>query len=90
MSARQSWKDLHPANDLAGYAIVMRATTAPFREHEIFVGKVAEYTLRQVSIDDVVPGVKAIDTEGHESLVSSYIAAPYARGQIALAGEESR
>ncbi|HEX4138052.1 MAG TPA: M20/M25/M40 family metallo-hydrolase [Bryobacteraceae bacterium] len=70
------WKDA-PADDLAGYAIVIRSTTAPFWEQQTFVGKVTEYTLPGVSIDDIIFGVKAIDNEGHESLVSPWIAAPY-------------
>jgi hypothetical protein len=73
------WKDPAPAADLAGYSIVMRATTAPYWEHEIFVGKVNEYTLPGVSIDDIVLGVKAIDTQGHESLVTPYVNPPAAK-----------
>jgi len=69
------WKDA-PADDLAGYAIVIRSTTTPFWEQQTFVGKVTEYTLTGLSIDDIVFGVKAIDTEGHESLVAPWIAAP--------------
>lgn len=80
------WKDPHPVADLAGYAVVTRATTAPFWEHEIFVGKVTEYTVPELSIDDIVLGVKAIDNKGHESLVSPYIAPLYVRRPIALAG----
>jgi hypothetical protein len=71
------WKDASVA-DLAGYAIVMRATTAPYWEHQIVVGKATEYRLADLPIDDIVIGVKAIDSEGHESLVSTYNAAPYA------------
>ena len=78
------WKDDHPAEDLAGYAVVMRATTAPFWEHEIFVGKVTEYTLAGLNIDDIVLGVKAVDTDGNESLVSAYVAPPYPRQTIDL------
>jgi hypothetical protein len=70
------WSDAKAAN-LAGYAIVMRSSTAPFWEQQIFVGKVTEYTLPEVGIDDVVFGVKAIDDEGHESLVAAWVAAPY-------------
>ena len=62
----------------------MRSTTAPFWEHEIFVGKVNEYTLPGLSIDDVVLGVKAVDKDGNESLVSPYIAPPYPRRPIEL------
>ncbi len=70
------WKD-SPATDLAGYAIVIRPSTAPFWEQQIFVGKATEYTLPGLSIDDIVFGVKAIDNEGHESPVAPWIAAPY-------------
>jgi hypothetical protein len=69
------WKDA-PGDDLAGYAIVLRSSTAPFWEQQTFVGKVTEYTLPGLSIDDVIFGVKAIDNEGHESLVAPWIAAP--------------
>jgi hypothetical protein len=71
-------------DDLAGYAIVVRSTTAPAWDHEIFVGKVNEYTLPRVSIDDVVFGVKAIDKDGNESLVSAYVAPPFQRRPIQL------
>jgi hypothetical protein len=70
------WKDA-PAPDLAGYAIVIRSSTAPYWEQQTFVGKVTEYTLPGLSIDDIIFGVKAIDTDGHESLVAPWIATPY-------------
>ena len=83
------WKDPHPVEDLAGYAVVSRSTTSPFWEHEIFVGKVTEYTLPGMSIDDVVLGVKAIDKEGHESLVSPYVDLPFVRRPIAIVEDDS-
>ena len=43
-----------PDENLKGYAVVMRATTSPFWEQEIYVGKVTEFTLKGVSIDDTV------------------------------------
>ena len=43
-----------------------------------------EYTLPGMSIDDVVLGVKAIDKEGHESLVSPYVDPPFVRRPIAI------
>jgi len=67
------WKQETPEDDLAGYAVVMRSTTAPYWERDVFVGKVAEFTLPDVSIDEYVFGVKAVDTEGNESLVSPYV-----------------
>jgi hypothetical protein len=71
--AQLKWKSAGPTENLKGYAIVMRATTAPDWEQEIFVGNVQEYLLKDVSIDDVRFGVKAIDNEGNESLVSPYV-----------------
>ncbi len=80
------WKDA-PGEDLAGYAIVIRSSTAPFWEQQTFVGKVTEYTLPGVSIDDIIFGVKAIDTEGHESLVAPWVAAPYTLRKIETADQ---
>ena len=70
------WKNENPEPDLLGYVIVMRKSTAPYWEKELFVGKVTEYTLKDVSIDDVVFGVKAVDRDGNESLVAPYVPAP--------------
>jgi hypothetical protein len=50
----------------------MRPTIAPFWEQEIYVGKVTTYTLKDVSVDDVRFGVKAIGNDGAESIVSAY------------------
>ena len=72
------WKDEKPAADLAGYSIVVRSSASPFWEQETFVGNVTTFTLPELSIDDVVLGVKAVDTDGHESLVTPYINAPAA------------
>lgn len=59
--------------DLAGYSVVIRSTTTPFWQREIYVGRVTEYTIPNFSIDDVVIGVKAIDKDGNPSLVSTYL-----------------
>jgi hypothetical protein len=67
------WKSESPEQDLAGYVILYRSTTAPYWEHEIFVGNVTEYTLPEVSIDDLVFAIKAVDKEGNESLASPYV-----------------
>lgn len=58
--------------DLAGYAVVIRSTTSPEWEREIWVGNVTSYTMSDVSIDDIVIGVKAVDVDGNQSLVSPY------------------
>ncbi len=70
------WKNEKPEPDLAGYVVLMRSTTAPYWEREIYVGNVTEYTLPDVSIDDLVFGIKAVDKEGNESLASAYVQAP--------------
>jgi hypothetical protein len=61
------------APNLAGYAVVIRATTSPDWEREIWVGNVTSYTMPDVSIDNIVIGVKAIDRDGNQSLVSAYL-----------------
>jgi hypothetical protein len=58
---------------LAGYAVLVRSTTSPVWEREIWVGNVTTYTMPDVSIDDVVIGVKAIDRDGNQSVVSCYM-----------------
>lgn len=64
--------------ELAGFVIVIRATTAPFWEKEVYAGNVTEYTFKDFTIDDCVIGVKAIDRQGNESLVSAYVVPPRA------------
>ena len=80
--AALKWKQENPEADLAGYVVMYRSTTSAYWEHEVFVGKVTEYTLPDVSIDDLVFGVKAIDKDGNESLVSPYVQAPRAKRKI--------
>lgn len=80
--AALKWKQENPEADLAGYVIVYRSTTAPYWDHEVFVGKVTEYNFPDVSIDDLVFGVKAIDKDGNESLVSPYVQAPRVKRKI--------
>jgi hypothetical protein len=76
------WKGTSPDTDLAGYTVVIRSTTAPDWEREVFVGKVTEFTFENLSIDDLVFGVKAIDNAGHESLVSAYVFRPRPQRKI--------
>lgn len=71
--AQLRWRTVGPETNLKGYAVVIRPTTSPFWEQEIYVGKVNEYTLKDVSIDDARFGVKAIGLDGTESLVVPYI-----------------
>jgi hypothetical protein len=76
------WREAGPDDGIKGYAIVMRATTSPYWEQEIYVGKVNTYTLKDVSIDDAKFGVKAIGANGTESLVTSYAFPPRQKVEI--------
>ncbi len=66
------WKSEEPEADLAGYSVLVRSTTAPYWEREVYVGKHDNFTLKNVSIDEVVLGVRAVDADGVESLVTSW------------------
>ena len=61
--------------DLAGYAVLVRRTTAPDWERQINVGNVTEYRMPNVSIDDIILGVRAMDQLGVASIVSAYVPA---------------
>ncbi len=67
------WTPAGSDEGIKGYAVVMRATTSPYWEREIFVGKVNEFTLKDVSVDNMVFGVRAVAEDGSESLVSPYL-----------------
>jgi Peptidase family M28 len=77
-----SWKAAGPDDNIKGYAIVIRPTTSPYWQQEIYVGKVDRYTLKDVSIDDAKFGVKAIGLDGSESLVTVYAYPPRAKAEI--------
>jgi hypothetical protein len=62
---------------VAGYAVVIRSTTAANWEREIWAGNVDSFTISDFSIDNVVLGVKALDAEGNASLVSAYLEPAY-------------
>jgi len=67
------WSDPEEGPDLAGFAVVIRSTTAADWEREIWVGNVHQFTLKDTPIDQIVLGVKAVDQQGHESPVSAYV-----------------
>jgi hypothetical protein len=73
------WEHPNAEPDLAGFIVVVRSTTSPDWEREIWAGNVREFKLKNTSIDQLVFGVKSIDKEGHESPVSAYVLAPRAR-----------
>ena len=63
------WKAVNAA-DLLGYRIYWRKPSEVNWTRSRFVGKVTEYTLENVIIDNYFFGVAAVDREGHESLVA--------------------
>jgi len=67
-----AWECDFPEDDLAGYEIVMRKTTDADWQKRVWVGMQGEYRFPKMSIDEWVFGVRAIDKEGNESLVSPY------------------
>ncbi len=72
-AAAMRWHHPAPEPDLAGFAVLVRKTTAPYWEREIFVGKKNDCTLQGLDIDNLVFAVKAIDTEGNESLPAVWV-----------------
>jgi len=80
--AQLQWRPTGPDAGVKGYAVVIRATTSPYWEQEIYVGKVTEYLIKDVSIDDLKFGVKAIGTDGSESLVAPYVYPPRVKTEI--------
>lgn len=75
------WEQPNAEPDLAGFVVVIRSTTAPDWEREIWVGNTREFILKNTPIDRFVFGVKAVDREGHESPVSAYVNAPLRFGE---------
>jgi len=63
-------------DDLAGYIVRWRKTTAPYWEKAIPVGNVTEHSFPHVTIDESIFGVSAVDHDGNESLVSVYVMPP--------------
>ena len=56
--------------DLAGYEIVYRDTTEPQWTHSIAVGNTTSYTVEGITKDNFHFGVRAVDRQGHRSVVS--------------------
>jgi Peptidase family M28 len=66
----------------AGYRVFWRDAWTPDWQHELDVGNVTEFVLKEVSIDDYVFGVAAVGPGGHESLVSAYVNPPRAEQPV--------
>jgi hypothetical protein len=59
----------NPEPDLAGYEIVYRDTTEPTWTHTIKVGNVTSFTVKGITKDNFLFGVRAIDRDGNQSVV---------------------
>jgi hypothetical protein len=71
-----------PSPGAVGYRVFWREAWTPDWQHDLTVGDVTSFTLRGVSIDDVVIGVAAVGPGGHESVVSAYVNPPRAEAVI--------
>jgi Peptidase family M28 len=77
-----AWEQEPREPDLAGFVVVRRSTTAPYWEQETWVPTGTHLLLPGMSIDQYVFGVKAVDRDGNESLVSPYVPPP--RGRLSV------
>jgi hypothetical protein len=62
-----------PSPDAVAYRIFWRDAWEVDWTHDLLVGNATETILPNVSIDDYVFGVAAVDDRGHESLVAAYV-----------------
>ncbi len=69
---------------VAGYKVYWRDTTAPQWQHSRWVGKVDQYTLKNVVIDNFLFGIAAVSPDGNESPVV------FPEGQIPREGRGGR
>ena len=76
------WRANGSDENIKGYTVVIRPTTAASWQQEIYAGKVTTFTLKDVSIDDAKFGVKAIGMDGSESLVTVYVYPPRQKAEI--------
>ncbi len=68
-SAKLNWETPDNADNLAGYRVYWRLTTAPEWTHSRFVGKVNEWTFKNLVIDNYYFGVSAVAKDGSETPV---------------------
>lgn len=69
-STRLMWDVNDYDDNLLGYIVHWRDTTSPYWEHSKFVGKVSEYTLTNVVIDNFLFGVSSVSKDGNQSVVA--------------------
>ena len=67
-STKLKW-DKSDDKNIVGYKIHWRKTTSPYWENSRLVGKVNNYTLNGIVIDNYLFGVSSISEKGYESIV---------------------
>ncbi len=67
-STRLKW-DAVTDDNLMGYKVYWRDTTSPQWQYSRYVGKVTDYTLKNIVIDNYLFGVAAVGKNGSESLI---------------------
>jgi len=67
-SARLAWDGVADT-DLSGYKIYWRDTTAPQWQYSRFVGKVVDFTIENIVVDNYLFGVAAVGKDGNESVI---------------------
>ncbi len=67
-SAKLKWEKV-PGDDVAGYKVYWRETTAPQWQHSRYVGDVDNFTLEGIVIDNFYFGVSAVGKNGNESVI---------------------
>ena len=67
-STKLKWDESNDKN-VIGYKIYWRKTTSPYWENSRLIGKVNNYTLEGVVIDNYLFGVSSISKKGYESVV---------------------
>ena len=67
-STQLQWDEVDD-NNLMGYKIYWRDTTSPQWQYSKFVGKLTEYTLQNLVIDNYLFGVASVGKNGAESLI---------------------
>lgn len=68
-STRLKW-DIDENQHTMGYVVHWRETTSSSWEHSRYVGKVSEYTLENVVIDNFLFGVSSVSKNGNQSVVA--------------------
>ena len=68
-SAKLTWDTPDNANNLAGYRVHWRLTTAPEWTHSRLIGKVNEWEFKNLVIDNYFFGVSAVAKDGSETPV---------------------